>query len=93
VSGAELAARRTMAAAVLGDFRRLVLGDLDGIPEPEWVSWACRLGHALGDLLAGLDADPDAGKLAEIRAVLAGFDWEFDDRQLALERIERIACE
>ena len=29
-------------------------------------------------------------RLAEVRAVLAEFDWEFDDRQLALERIERI---
>jgi hypothetical protein len=30
------------------------------------------------------------GQMAEIRAVLAAFDWEFDDRQLALEAIERI---
>ena len=33
----------------------------------------------------------DAGKLAAIRAVLAAFDWEHDDRQYALEEIERIA--
>jgi hypothetical protein len=33
----------------------------------------------------------EASQLAEIRAVLAAFDWEFDDRQLALEHIERIA--
>jgi hypothetical protein len=32
-------------------------------------------------------------QLGEIRAVLATFDWEFDDRQLALERIEQIAGE
>ena len=93
MTGAELAARRTMAAAVLGDFRRLVLGDVDGVTEAMWVSWACRLGHALGDLLAGLDADPDAARLAEIRAVLAAFDWEQDDRQYALERIEMVAGE
>jgi hypothetical protein len=36
-------------------------------------------------------ASADAGKLAAIRAVLARFDWERDDRQLALEEIDRIA--
>lgn len=35
-------------------------------------------------------ADPDAGRLAAIRAVLARFDWETGDRQRALEEIERI---
>ncbi|MGO9080381.1 MAG: hypothetical protein ACLQDY_15285 [Streptosporangiaceae bacterium] len=29
-------------------------------------------------------------QLAEVRAVLAAFDWEHDDRQYALEKIERI---
>jgi len=32
-------------------------------------------------------------QLGEIRAVVAAFDWEHDDRQLALERIDRIAGE
>jgi hypothetical protein len=32
----------------------------------------------------------DAGRLARIRQVLAEFDWEFHDRQLALEAIDRI---
>lgn len=36
-----------------------------------------------------MSAEP--GKLAGIRAVLERFDWERDDRQLALERIEQIA--
>jgi hypothetical protein len=31
-----------------------------------------------------------AAKLDQVRAVLSAFDWEFDDRQLALEEIERI---
>ncbi len=31
-----------------------------------------------------------ARQLAEVRAVLAAFDWEHDDRQYALEHIERI---
>lgn len=29
-------------------------------------------------------------RLVAVRALLAGFDWEFHDRQLALEEIERI---
>ena len=32
----------------------------------------------------------DTRCLAEIRALLAAFDWEHDDRQYALERIEMI---
>jgi hypothetical protein len=38
-------------------------------------------------------ATEQASTLAGIRAVLAGFDWESGDRQLALERIEQIAGE
>jgi hypothetical protein len=53
------------------------------------------LGQVL-DVLAERNASSaqaraEATRLAEIRAVLADFDWEFDDRQFALERIERIA--
>lgn len=33
--------------------------------------------------------DP-AVQIAEIRALLAAFDWELDDRQYALEAIDRI---
>lgn len=36
------------------------------------------------------NTDP-AAQITEIRAILAAFDWESDDRQLALEAIERIA--
>jgi hypothetical protein len=50
-------------------------------------------------LLAGLAAiaerpggqAEDARRLAAIRDVLGHFDWEFHDRQLALEAIDRIA--
>jgi len=42
----------------------------------------------LGQVLAA--ATGQAALLAEIRAVFAAFDWESDDRQYALERIERI---
>jgi hypothetical protein len=40
------------------------------------------------DVLA--ERQDESSQLAEVRAVLAAFDWEFDDRQLALEAIERI---
>ena len=33
----------------------------------------------------------DTRRLNAIREVLSRFDWEHDDRQLALEAIERIA--
>ncbi len=38
-------------------------------------------------------AERETRQLAEVRKVLADFDWEFDDRQLALEAIERIVYE
>jgi hypothetical protein len=31
--------------------------------------------------------------ISEIRAIFAGFDWEYHDRQLALEAIERIVTD
>jgi hypothetical protein len=34
-----------------------------------------------------------AAKLDAVRAVLSAFDWERDDRQYALEQIERIVTE
>jgi hypothetical protein len=36
-------------------------------------------------------ASEDTRRLNAIREVLSHFDWEFDDRQLALEAIDRIA--
>jgi hypothetical protein len=93
---AELAARATAAETVLADFR----ADLASAPltsPPPMATWALRLSGALNDLLAGLSrAEPDtasldAGRLAAIRGVLDAFDWEHDDRQYALERIEEIA--
>ena len=45
----------------------------------------------LAAVLAVIDGQADeAGRLARIRQVLAEFDWEFHDRQLALEAIDRI---
>ena len=50
-----------------------------------------ELRRLLASVLAVLAERQDgARQLAEVRAVLEGFDWEFDNRRLALERIERI---
>ena len=40
----------------------------------------------------GADAADAIKRLAEIRAILDAFDWEHDDRQYALERIEMIVA-
>lgn len=37
------------------------------------------------------DNASDSERLAAIRALFADFDWELDDRQYALEAIERYA--
>jgi hypothetical protein len=49
------------------------------------------LGQVLG-ILAETQAErqDESRQLAEVRQLLAEFDWEFHDRQLALEAIERI---
>jgi hypothetical protein len=91
---AELAARRTAAKAVLGDY---VNGA--GTADPIELSlWAARLADMLGHILAILDESDQAAaqfpaaaaQLAEIRLVLEAFDWETDDRQYALEQIGEI---
>jgi hypothetical protein len=91
---AELAARRTAAAAVLAGYLSGA-----GTADPNALSMAAaRLADALAHLLAVLDEGDQAAaqfpaaavQLAEIRLVLDGFDWEYHDRQLALEAIDEI---
>ena len=70
------------------------LADLSGpgrgsLAPPDFGSWAWRLSDAVRVLLGLLPGpDPDAGKLDAVRAVLARFNWETDDRQYALEQID-----
>ena len=94
---AELAGRRTAAAAVLADFRQETDRYIDAagaVPRPDMGMWAWRLSSELASVLQRLeaeDADPGpAAQLAEIRLVLEAFDWETDDRQYALEQIDDI---
>jgi hypothetical protein len=98
---AELAARRTAAAAVLGDFRRAAdkfTGDTTRtVPRPDYSMWAWRLSSELASVLRRLEAedaeaapDPAAAQLARVRAVLRAFDWEAGDRQYALEQVGKI---
>lgn len=98
---AELAARRTAAAAVLGDFRRAADEFIDDntrtVPRPDYSMWAFRLASELMSVLQRLEVeageatpDPAAAQLAEVRQVLEAFDWEFSDRQYALEQINDI---
>jgi len=50
-----------------------------------------ELRRLLASVLAILaERQAETRQLAGIRAVLAAFDWEHSDRQLALEEIERI---
>jgi hypothetical protein len=84
---AELAARRTAAAAVLADYLR----EADGAGTADLALWAVRMASMLAHLLAVLsDSDQAALELAEVRKVFAAFDWETDDRQYALEKIDAI---
>ena len=94
MSGTELGARRTAAAAVLAEY----LGGA-GTADPDALSMAAaRLADALAHLLAVLDDGDHAAaqfpaaavQLAEIRLVLQAFDWETDDRQYALGQIGEI---
>ena len=71
--------------------------DLVGLGQAELVAWVARM-HAAAQLLdayvrdasAPVEVAADTQRLDRVRVVLAKFDWEHDDRQYALESIERI---
>ncbi|HEY1000336.1 MAG TPA: hypothetical protein VGD83_11905 [Streptosporangiaceae bacterium] len=70
--------------------------ELVGLGQAELVAWVARM-HGAAQLLdayvrdAGMPGGAgDTQRLDRIRVVLAKFDWEHDDRQFALEAIERI---
>ena len=93
---AELAARVTAAAAVLGDYVREVNSQGRDITGYDWAVWAGRLAAEVRSLIDGI-ADIPAGDfsvmVAEIQAIFQAFVWETGDRQAALQRIEAIVFE
>lgn len=92
---AELNARRTAAAAVLGDYKAALASA--PVTQPPGREWMLRLASVLEDLLDVLDEDArhpaesraTVAAFDEVARILAAFDWEHDERQLALEAIER----
>ena len=83
--------RVTIARDYPADIRRT---GVEQLPPSRLLIEAAESHRQLGILLAVIDqapAEDDAArKLAAVRAVLDAFDWEFHDRQLALEEIDRI---
>ena len=65
--------------------RRILSWLANGEPE------TCAVVGMLIIRAAAVRPEPEGGKLAAIRGVLEAFDWQSDDRQLALERIAEIA--
>ena len=71
--------------------------ELVGLDQGALVAWVARM-HGAAQLLDAYVRDTavlgepggDTQRLDRVRVVLAKFDWEHDDRQLALEAIERI---
>jgi hypothetical protein len=85
----EVDQRVTLAREYLAEARQR---GVEQLPPTLLMREDAELRRLLGQVLGVLaERQDDARQLGEIRAVLAAFDWEFDDRQLALERIERIA--
>jgi hypothetical protein len=65
--------------------------DINYLPPSRMQAELAETRHQLGQVLAVLAEQQDgARQLAEVRQLLADFDWEFQDRQYALEAIERI---
>jgi hypothetical protein len=80
--------RAELAARYLAEARQRPVDSL----APSLLMRECaELRRLLGQVLGILaERQDDARQLAEVRALLAEFDWEFHDRQYALEAIERI---
>lgn len=89
---AELAARRTAAAAVAADFHTVMVAWQHGGERPDYAAWAQRLEQHMRYVLDALDLQDhiDSGQLAEVREMFARFDSGRDDLQYFIERVEQI---
>jgi len=86
------AATGTTAGAARAAYREWAEGQhaYAGMNDAEYAAALEQAGEPDAAVLPATAAD-DSRRLDAIRALLARFDWEHDDRQLALEVIERIA--
>jgi hypothetical protein len=65
--------------------------DINYLPPSRMQAELAETRHQLAQVLAAYAEHKDeARQLAEVRQLLAEFDWEWHDRQLALEAIDRI---
>jgi len=82
------AARNTTAEAARAAYREWAEGQHNyaGMGDAEYAAAIEAAGEP-----APAAGTEDTRRLGEIRELLSHFDWEHDDRQLALEAIERIA--
>ena len=82
--------RAELAARFLNEARQR---GVEQMPPTLLMREVAELRRLLASVLGVLaERQAETRQLAEIRAVLAAFDWEFDDRQIALERIEQLAA-
>jgi hypothetical protein len=86
------AARNTTAGAARAAYREWAEGQHQyaGMGDATYAAALEAAGQPEAAAVPGTAAG-DTRRLAAIRAVLAGFDWETGDRQYALEKIDRIA--
>jgi hypothetical protein len=81
------------AVGLLWDAARIYAGEID---QPYAVPITSLVVRSLARAVAARTVAPPVGdgraaaQLEEIRAMLAAFDWEVDDRQYAIEQIEQI---
>src|SRR5207247_1387990 len=85
------AARNTTADAARAAYREWAEGQhkYAGMGDAEYAAALKAAGDPDEAVTPGV-AGQDTRRLDRIRVVLAEFDWEHDDRQFALEAIERI---
>jgi hypothetical protein len=82
--------RAELARAYLAEVRQRSVEEL----APSLLMRECaELRRLLGQVLAVLaERQDESRQLGEVRQLLAHFDWQFHNRQLALEAIERIVA-
>jgi hypothetical protein len=68
----EVAAQRTLGAAIISDFCRETAAFHAGGQTPDWLAWSQRLGSSLSGLLAALDQSEHGRALVLVTRPLPG---------------------